>query len=835
MHDESQGTNQVANKVRVQQLIAQWEGLLDQGQYVPAEELCADCPELIEELQQLIDSQRETDRSPGGGDAEEGESDAVGVMATVVEANPERKDQFGIGALVLSQKYRKLTFLAKGGLGEVYAADDEDLRREVAIKFIKQRYKNRSDCTEQFKLEAEITSRLDHPGVVPVYGYGKSADGRLCYAMRLIQGETLEERIARLHAPTKKNISTFSMERSVEFRGVLAQFIAVCNTIAYAHNRGILHRDIKPENIMLGKYDDTLVVDWGLAMTVDRDETAKASGERTLMPNSGSGTSSSGSSGGPVGTPAYMSPEQAKGEGTLTAATDIFALGCTLYKILTGRAPYTGDNARETLTKARYGTYQPPQSLKSDVPAPLAAICSMAMEVNPDDRYFTAIELAYDLERYLAGGTVVAYSENVFERFRRWRRLNSTLWHSMISIVLLLAVGLTVGLTSTYNQRQNLVRQRLEHLQAEGHFYNHVILSDFDELRKDVLLLGGRPTVINAALQFEQGELPDKLATDLDSLFREFLAQNPSYVQLRYIANDADGMEKLRIDRSLTNPNNLVAVPGSPKGDRGYFSDTVRLQRNQVYLSGIDINMEQGIHQWSLPVVRAGIPVFDPDKGRVLGIVMINMAFDAIMGDVQPRQILDDEDSNDENPFDNARVLLADENGNFLRFPGVSEIEFCFERGLEYPMESLFEELANFRKLEHEKQWTSITPMVSALVAAHEPGPEPDTNLTSKLKQLVRDESFQMLRVEESSYSEQDRTALSGNDARAMAILKGNGDTSESDLITRLTSDLGPAYSVTPLPGLAPGRKHALYARKLFFDATDKKRFLCLLVVLPYN
>ncbi len=110
------------------------------------------------------------------------------------------------------------------------------------------------------------------------------------------------------------------MSKSVEFRGLLNRLVTVCQTIAYAHNRGILHRDLKPENIMLGKYGDTLVVDWGLAMPIDRDESARASGEQTLMPTSGSGTSSGGSSGVPVGTPAYMPPEQASGIPNLTPA-----------------------------------------------------------------------------------------------------------------------------------------------------------------------------------------------------------------------------------------------------------------------------------------------------------------------------------------------------------------------------------------------------------------------------------------------------------------------------------------------------------------------------------
>ena len=182
-------------------------------------------------------------------------------------------------------------------------------------------------------------------------------------------------------------------------------------------------------------------------------------------------------------------------------------------------------------------------------------------------------------------------------------------------------------------------------------------------------------------------------------------------------------------------------------------------------------------------------------------------------------------------------MFLADEQGRFLRFPGVSDIEFCFERELDYPIESLFEELVNFRKHETEKQWMSITPKVAALVASRTPQAELDANLTGKLKQLVRDEAFRTLEVEESVYSDKDRKATSGNDARAMAILKGGVDTSESKLTARLNSDLGSDYTVTALPGLATGRKHALYARKMFFDddATERKRYLCLLLVLPYD
>ena len=127
------------------------------------------------------------------------------------------------------------------------------------------------------------------------------------------------------------------------------------------HTLGILHRDIKPDNIMLGRFGETLVVDWGLALAINRDDTARACGEESLMPAGGSG-SSSGSTGGAVGTPAYMSPEQAAGLPKLTPSADIFSLGATLYKLLTGQAPYRGDSARETLARAQAATWVPPQS-----------------------------------------------------------------------------------------------------------------------------------------------------------------------------------------------------------------------------------------------------------------------------------------------------------------------------------------------------------------------------------------------------------------------------------------------------------------------------------------
>src|SRR5262249_30038017 len=142
-----------------------------------------------------------------------------------------------------------------------------------------------AESRRRFLLEAEVTARLEHPGVVPVHGLVHDEHGHPCYAMRFIQGETLREAIDRFHQADRPGRDP--AERSLALRQLLSRFVAICNTIAYAHSRGILHRDIKPSNVMLGKYGETLVVDWGLARPFERDEAIRnTSGEATLTPQS---------------------------------------------------------------------------------------------------------------------------------------------------------------------------------------------------------------------------------------------------------------------------------------------------------------------------------------------------------------------------------------------------------------------------------------------------------------------------------------------------------------------------------------------------------------------
>ena len=177
-----------------------------------------------------------------------------------------RTVEFGFGRRRLSRDYRcifRLRLLARGGLGVVFVAHDEELNREVALKEIQSRLARDPQSRARFLVEAEVTARLEHPGIVPVHGLGHYTDGRPYYAMRLIRGESLKEAIARFHAKVQTDSSLG--ERSRALQSLLRRFLDVCNAVAYAHSRGVIHRDLKPSNIMLGNYGETLIVDWGLA------------------------------------------------------------------------------------------------------------------------------------------------------------------------------------------------------------------------------------------------------------------------------------------------------------------------------------------------------------------------------------------------------------------------------------------------------------------------------------------------------------------------------------------------------------------------------------------
>jgi serine/threonine protein kinase len=359
-------------------------------------------------------------------------SPAVDSVAIPATAAPAATAPSGV-------RYRRLREHAKGGLGEVFVALDEELSREVALKEIQGRFADHPNARSRFLREAQVTGKLEHPGVVPVYGLGAYPDGRPYYAMRLIRGESLQQAIARFHHADQSPRDPG--ERSLALRDLLSRFVAVCETVAYAHSRGILHRDLKPANVMLGAYGETLVVDWGLAKGFAKDEGDQPENTGRLPLNADAAVIQT-DMGEAVGTPEYMPPEQANGKlDCLGPPSDVFALGATLYELLTGAPPYRGPDA---LAQAKRAMVPPARQRNRAVPAALEAVCAVAMAARSQDRYGSARALAEDVQRYLGDEPVSVFREPWGQRAVRWRRQHRTLVAS-VSVALLLAIAGIVG------------------------------------------------------------------------------------------------------------------------------------------------------------------------------------------------------------------------------------------------------------------------------------------------------------------------------------------------------------------------------------------------------
>ncbi|MCA9125177.1 MAG: PD40 domain-containing protein [Planctomycetaceae bacterium] len=351
-------------------------------------------------------------------------------------------------------RYSILRPHATGGLGAVFVARDEELSRDVALKEIQSRYADDVDCRARFKLEAEVTAVLEHPGIIPVYGMGQYADGRPYYVMRFIHGDSLRDAIKRFY-----NVESTVKKRTVAFRNMLSRLIDVCNAIEFAHTRGVLHRDLKPGNIMLGKYGETLVVDWGLVRVSTDSDSGTEQPNDSHPPITSSDSSARTRTGSAIGTPAFMSPEQASGDmDRMGPLSDVYSLGATLYCILTGRPPFDGRDVDTVLQAVKQGDFPRPRKLRPEIAKTLEAICLKAMALQPGKRYQSAAALAEDIEQWLADEPVSAYKPTLPEQVGRWtRRHRSWVLAGMVMLLLITTGSIISALLIDRARRQAIV------------------------------------------------------------------------------------------------------------------------------------------------------------------------------------------------------------------------------------------------------------------------------------------------------------------------------------------------------------------------------------------
>jgi len=302
--------------------------------------------------------------------------------------------------------------IGRGGLARVFIAYDSHLGRKVAVKELLPDYLTATPATRRrmlgrFLREARIMGQLEHPAIVPVYELGCRKNGRYYFTMRLVRGRTtLADALAACR----------NLEDRLDY---LKNFVDVCQAIAYAHNRGVIHRDIKPQNIMLGRFGETILLDWGMAKIIrHRDGGGGSSAEKIRQPPAADPFKTV--AGTLLGTPAYMSPEQALGDiAEIDERSDIWALGAVLYQILTGEAPYAAQSGLKSLNLARTEAVVPVLGKEPAAPAPLAAIAEKALRRDKGDRYGSAKELADEVALHLGGksaGTAELTTRDLFTR-----------------------------------------------------------------------------------------------------------------------------------------------------------------------------------------------------------------------------------------------------------------------------------------------------------------------------------------------------------------------------------------------------------------------------------
>jgi tetratricopeptide (TPR) repeat protein/predicted Ser/Thr protein kinase len=335
-------------------------------------------------------------------------------------------------------------------MGEIWLAEDPVIGRSVALKRMLGR---RPDQVHRFEVEAQVTGQLEHPGIVPVHELGVDAEGLPFYVMKFVHGRTLQNVIEEYHAADPRR----SLREVEQFR-LLQIFLSLCQTVAYAHSRGVLHRDLKPDNVMIGPYGETLLLDWGIAKVLGQPEGSAGGGEASYVHLIECGPETETQAGAILGTPSYMAPESAAGlTAEIDQRSDVYLLGATLYEILTGRRPRSATTALEMVKLAQSEPPIPAATVNADVPKALSAISAKAMAHRKEDRYQGALELAEDIQCFVAGESVSAYPDRFPARAWRWALRHRKALERAAAAALILGVSL-VG----FAQFRAVERHRVE-------------------------------------------------------------------------------------------------------------------------------------------------------------------------------------------------------------------------------------------------------------------------------------------------------------------------------------------------------------------------------------
>ena len=326
-----------------------------------------------------------------------------------------------------SLKYDELKPLSEGGTAKLYLTEDLNLHRKVAYKSLHQDLQDSEIETKRFVREARVTANIQHPGTVPVYELGRDRGGQLFFTMKRVKGQDLRQILLDLKHEVPDVVEKFPLPRLLDI------LIQVTQTIAYAHDIGVVHRDLKPANIIVGKFGEVYVLDWGLAKVLGGKSLAKELGESDSSPDL-----SLTRSGIHYGTPLYMTPEIARGLSDLDEKSDVFALGILLFEMLTLQPFLQGEDVTEIKKKLLEEPYRLPREVAPErkISRDLQAICMKALHRSRGHRFANATAFLEDLQRYRHGEEVSVYWYSGWERFTRWNNQNAYLIISVCSAII---------------------------------------------------------------------------------------------------------------------------------------------------------------------------------------------------------------------------------------------------------------------------------------------------------------------------------------------------------------------------------------------------------------
>lgn len=399
-------------------------------------------------------------------------------LTLIQEPAPESKAASAPLFSLHHERYDLQEVLGQGAMGEVLAAQDKNLRRLVAYKQLLNSSLSQTEVTAGFIKEAQITAQLGHPNIIPIYDLEVDAQGKVAYAMKLIQGQTLKERLQDARNAYDRGEVP---DDDCDLNRLLRIFLKVCEAMHYAHTHGVIHRDLKPANIMIGPYQEVYVMDWGIARLIrDGDPERPKEWVQLVEPDQNTPVFDRTETGKIIGTPRYLSPQQAAARNAdLDGRSDQFTLGLILYEMLCLRPAFQADNQLALLKKILKNEKQPLQAYANayKIPGELAAIMEKATARKPDARYQDTLAFADDIRRYLRGEAVLARPDNFMQGIMRWmgsHRQATLLGACALFLLCFFSVGLSlyqreramVAAQQHERQLQSLIHDLASHAQG---------------------------------------------------------------------------------------------------------------------------------------------------------------------------------------------------------------------------------------------------------------------------------------------------------------------------------------------------------------------------------